>query len=74
MLQAKSVIQAVCLGLRQLVLKPGFRPKERALGMLEKSENFNSLRLILYELCKITTGGVKLPPPAGIGLTDEFAV
>ena len=39
-------------GLRQLVLKPGFRPKGRALGMKEKSENFNSLRPILFELCK----------------------
>ena len=37
--------------------------------MQEKSENFNSLRPILFELCKKTTGGVKLtPPPAGIGL------
>ena len=31
--------------------------------MQEKSENFNSLRLLLFELCK-----KKLPPPAGIGL------
>ena len=39
--------------------------------MLEKSENFNSLRPILFELCKKkTNGGVKLtPPPAGIGLS-----
>ena len=39
--------------------------------MLEKSENFNSLRPILFELCKKNyRGGVKLtPPPAGIGLT-----
>ena len=38
--------------------------------MQEKSENFNSLRPTLFELCKKkTTGGVKLPlPPAGIGL------
>ena len=29
-----------------------------------KSENFNSLRPILFELCKKTTGGgVKLTPP-----------
>ena len=39
-------------GPRQLVLKPGFRPKGRALGILEKSEKFNSLRPILFELCK----------------------
>jgi len=38
--------------------------------MQEKSENFNSLRPILFELCKKNTGGgLKLtPPPAGIGL------
>ena len=50
---------------RQLVLKPGFRSKGRALGMQEKSENFNSLRPILFELCKkkITTGGGKIDPP-----------
>ena len=40
--------------------------------MYEKSEHFNSLRPILFELCKKknTGGGVKLtlPPPAGIGL------
>ena len=40
--------------------------------MQEKSENFNSLRPILFELCKKKNykGGVKLtPPPAGIGLS-----
>ena len=32
--------------------------------MQEKSENFNSLRPILFELCKKTTGGGgKLTPP-----------
>ena len=37
--------------------------------MLEKSENFNSLRPILFELCKKTTEGGQIdPPPAGIGL------
>ena len=39
--------------------------------MNEKSEHFNSLRPILFELCKKKyRGGVKLtlPPPAGIGL------
>ena len=46
------------------MLKPGFRPKGRALGMWEKSENFNSLRPILFELRKKTTG------VAGIGLND----
>ena len=33
LLQEKAVIQAVCRGLRQLVLKPGVRPKRRALGI-----------------------------------------
>ena len=42
--------------------------------MQEKSENFNSLRPILFELCKKNyRGGVKLtPPPAGIGLSILF--
>ena len=68
--QKKSFRQCAW-GLRQLVLKPGFRPKGRALGMLEKSENFNSLRPILFELCKKNyRGGSNWPPPpAGIGLT-----
>ena len=53
----------------QLVLKPGFRPKGRDLGMLEKSENFNSLRPILFKLCKKKLQGGQIdPPPAGIGL------
>ena len=48
---------------KKLVLKPGFRLKWRALGMQEKSENFNSLRPILFELCKKNyRGGVKLTP------------
>ena len=65
----KQSFRQCAWGLRQLLLKPGFRSKGRAMGMLEKSENFNSLRPILFELCKKTTGwGVKLTPPAGIGL------
>ena len=38
--------------------------------MYEKSENFNSLRPILFELCiKNYKGGGQIdPPPAGIGL------
>ena len=38
--------------------------------MLEKSENFNSLRPTLFELCKknYRGGGQIDPPPAGIGL------
>ena len=39
--------------------------------MLEKSENFNSLRPILFELCKKNYRGggqIDTPPPAGIGL------
>ena len=37
--------------------------------MLEKSENFNSLRPILFELCKKNyRGRDQIAPPAGIGL------
>ena len=44
-------------------------PKGRSLGKLEKSENFNSLRLTLLSYEKNYRWGVKLtPPPAGIGL------
>ena len=67
----KQAFRQCAWGLRQLVLKPGFRPKRRALGMKEKSENFNSLRPMLFKLCKKKLqGGVKLTPPlpAGIGL------
>ena len=61
----KQSFRQCAWGLRQLVLKPGFRPKGRALGMQEKSENFNSLRPILFELCKKNTrGGVKLITPS----------
>ena len=40
--------------------------------MLENSENFNSLRPILFELCKknYRRGGQIDPPPAGIGLSS----
>ena len=42
--------------------------------MLEKSENFNSLRPILFELCKKTTGVGQIdPPPAGIGLNTKLS-
>ena len=42
--------------------------------MQEKSENFNSLRPILLELCKknYRGGGQIDPPPAGIGLRVEI--
>jgi len=33
------------------------------LGMQEKSENFNSLRPILFELCKKNYRGDQLDPP-----------
>jgi len=60
----KQSFRQCAWGLRQLVLKPGFRPKGRALGIYEKSENFNSLRPIHFELCKKTTGGgSNWPPP-----------
>ena len=61
----KQSFRQCAWGLRQLVLKPGFRPKGRALGMYEKSENFNSLRSILFELCKKNyRGGSNWPPPS----------
>ena len=51
--------------------KPGLRLNGNAMGVKENSENFNSLRPILFEACKKTTE-VKLifPPPAGIGLNS----
>jgi len=59
----QSFRQCAC-ELGQLVLKPGFRLKERALGNEEKSENFNSLRPILFKLCKKNyRGGQTDPPP-----------
>ena len=58
LLQEKVVIQAVCL-------KPGFRPKGGAMGIQENSENLNSLRPILFELCKKNyRGGIIAPPPS----------
>ena len=44
--------------------------------MKEKSENFNSLRPILFELCKKNyRGGANWPPPpAGIGLNLQGAI
>ena len=60
----KQSFRQCAWGLRQLVLKPGFRPKGRALGILEKSANFNSLRPIIFELCKKKLqGGSNWPPP-----------
>ena len=44
LLQEKAVIQAV-----SIKLKPGFRSKGRALGIKKKSEDFNSLRPILFD-------------------------
>ena len=65
----KQSFRQCAWGLRQLVLKPGFMPKGWALGMKEKSENFNSLRPILFELCKNNYRGGQIdPPPAGVGL------
>ena len=43
------------------------------MGIQEKSENLNSLRPILFELCKknYRGGGQIDPPPAGIGLIPD---
>ena len=42
---------------------PVLGPKERALGMWEKSESFNSLRPILFELFKKKLQGGQIDPP-----------
>ena len=54
------------VNLMQIIFKkPGFRLNGNAMGIKEKSENFNGLRQILFEACKKTTE-VKLifPPPS----------
>ena len=66
----KQSFRQCAWGLRQLELKPGFRPKGRALGISEKSENFNSLRPILLKLCKKKYRGRS--NPAGIGLKEQW--
>ena len=38
--QEKVVIQAVCVRTQTVDIKPGIRPKGRAMGSNEKSENF----------------------------------
>ena len=50
--------------LRQLVLKPGFRPKKRALGMWEKSEKSASDQYFLSYVKKNYRGGSICPPPS----------
>ena len=57
--------------LRKLVLKPGFRPKGRALGMKEKSKNSTASDQYFLSYVKKIQGGGKLTPtpPAEIGLT-----
>ena len=44
-------------GLKQRFTKPDFWPHGRAIGIYEKSENFNSLWQTLFELCRKTTEG-----------------
>ena len=59
--------------LRQLVLKPGFRPKGRALGMYWKSQKISTAsgQYFLSYVKKTTGGGGEIdPPPAGIGETS----
>jgi len=68
----KQSFRQCALGLRQLVLKPGFKPKGRALGMYEKSENFNSLRPILSELCKKNYRGDQIAPPLSRNRVKKF--
>ena len=76
LLHEKAVIQAVCLRTQTVSKKAwfyGFRPKGRALGTQEKSENFNSLRPILFQLCKKNyRGGVNPPPQQEQGLNVSW--
>jgi len=55
LLQEKVVIQAVCLRTQAACIKSSYRRKGRTKNILKKSENFNSLRPILFEICKKTT-------------------
>ena len=57
-------------GLRQLVFKPGFRPKREGFGYEIKVRKFQQPQTNTFlSYVKKTTGGVKFPPPpAGIGL------
>ena len=52
LLQEKVVIQAVCLQTQAACIKPSYRRKGRTINILKKSENFNSIRPILFEICK----------------------
>ena len=58
-------------GLRQLVLKPGFRPKGiEGFGFVGKVRKFQQTNT--FELCKKKLkGGQIAPPPAGIGLNTK---
>ena len=52
---------SICMQI--LYKKPGFRLNGNAMGIKEKSENFNSLRQILFEACKKNyRGKIDLPP------------
>ena len=70
LLQEKAVIH---WGLRQLVLKPGFRPKGiEGFGFVGKVRKFQQPQTNTFELCKKKLkGGQIAPPPAGIGLNTK---
>ena len=42
--------------------------------MYEKSKNFNSLRPILFELCKKTTGGGQIDPPPSRNRVNTYCL
>jgi len=60
----------VLLGTHAVSIKALFKPKGN-MGNLEKSENFISLKSILFEICKKNYRGVgssRSPHPVGIAL------
>ena len=61
-------------GLRQFVLKPGFRPKGGGLWVCRKSQKISTASYqCFFNLCKKNYRGGQIdpPPPAGIGLKHK---
>ena len=70
----KQSFRQCAWGLRQLVLKPGFRPKWRALRVLRKSQKISTTSdQYFLSYVKKTSGGSNLPPPLeGNGLKTKI--
>ena len=68
----KQSFRQYAWGLRQLVLKPGFRPKGRALEC-KKSQKISTAsdQYVLSYVKKLQGGGSNWPPPAGIVLIKK---